>query len=362
MSNRLGLWPLSPTSLRGCLKHFFRFCALLLMAALMLGAPATPSLSEGGLAPEISTNPGPPNTLGGQSNTDYWRQIRQGKAFTLVNPQMGPPVLVQSEGQIWRVRRDDMVKRYGGYLILAMLAAILLFAFLRGRVRIEGGRSGQTIARFSQAERTIHWFVAALFVMLGFSGLVLLFGRSVLVPVIGKTAFGVLASAMMQGHNLLGPLFIIGIVAMAVVYFKDNLPRSADIAWFLKGGLFFKWHVPSWKYNAGEKIWFWVAVAGGLALSGSGLFLDFPWVAQNLQQLQLANLIHSIAGVVLIAFAIGHIYLGTVGVEGALEGMTSGQVDESWAQEHHHLWADAITGETPADVATPEDGETVAAE
>lgn len=362
MSNRLGLEFLALTTFLGGLMRLPRLSALLLMAALMLGAPATPSLSEGGLAPGISTNPGPANTLGGKSNTEYWRQIRQGKAFTLVNPQMGPPVLVQAEGQIWRVRRVEMVKRYGGYLILTMLAAILLFALLRGRVRIEGGRSGQTIARFSQAERTIHWFVAAVFIMLGVSGLVLLFGRSVLLPVIGKTAHGVLASAMMQGHNLLGPLFIIGIVAMAVVYFKDNLPRSADIAWILKGGLLFKWHVPSWKYNAGEKIWFWIAVIGGLAISGSGLLLDFPWVAQNLQQLQLANLIHSIAGVILIAFAIVHIYLGTAGVEGALEGMTRGEVDENWAQEHHHLWADAVTGKTPADAALSGDGKTIAAE
>ena len=141
-----------------------------------------------------------------------------------------------------------------------------------------------------------------------------------------------------------------------VVYLKDNLPRAADFAWVFKGGLFFKHHVPSWKYNAGEKIWFWSAVIGGIALSLSGLLLEFPWVAQDIQQLQLANIVHGIAAMIVIAFAIGHIYLGTVGVEGALEGMTRGEVDESWAQQHHHLWSEALAG------TKSRSGETVAAE
>ncbi len=343
MSHRDGIAIMLLNAPRKNVVRLARAGAVFLVAALVICAAATPSLSEGGLAPHLSTNPGPANTLGGQSSADYWRQIRQGQSFTLVNPQMGPPVLVQSEGQDWRIFRNETIKRYGGYLILAMLAATILFAALRGRVRIEGGRSGRTIPRFSQTERTIHWFVAAVFIMLGVSGLVLLFGRTILVPVIGKTAHGALASAMLQGHNLLGPLFIIGILAMAVVYFKDNLPRSADIAWFFKGGPLFKWHVPSWKYNAGEKIWFWSAVIGGIALSGSGILMEFPWLAQNLQQLQLATIVHGIAATIVIGFAVGHIYLGTIGVEGALEGMTQGQVDENWAQEHHHLWADAAS-------------------
>ena len=337
---------------RGACPCLAQLGVLLLIALLTFGATATPSYSEGGLAPKLSTNPGPANTLGGKSSAEYWRQIRQGQSFTLVNPQMGAPVLVQSAGQNWRIFRNDTIKRYGGYLILAMLVAIILFALIRGKVRIEGGRSGRTIPRFSQAERTIHWFVAAVFVMLGVSGLVLLFGRTVLVPVIGKSAHGILASAMLQGHNLLGPLFIFGILAMAIAYFKDNLPRSADIAWFFKGGPLFKWHVPSWKYNAGEKIWFWSAVIGGIALSGSGILLEFPWLAQDMQQLHLANIIHGIAAAILIAFAVGHIYLGTVGVEGALEGMTKGQVDENWAQEHHYLWADKVTGAKSASSET----------
>ena len=334
--------------------HFRRIVTRLIAFAMLMcltAAIAMPAQAES-LAPKLSTNPGPPNTSGQLSDADLWRSIRQGQAFTLTNPNMGEAVLVQSEGQNWRMLRNEQVMRYGGYLILGIMAAIALFALLRGRVRIEGGRSGRTIPRFSQAERTIHWFVAALFILLAVSGLVLMFGRTVLVPLIGKEAHGVLASAMMQGHNLLGPLFILGILAMAVVYVKDNLPRAADFAWFFKGGPFFKWHVPSWKYNAGEKIWFWTAVIGGVALSLSGILLEFPWLANTVQQLQFANIVHGIAAAVTIALAIGHIYLGTVGVEGALEGMTRGKVDENWAQEHHYLWADEVTGGKPADGRT----------
>jgi len=287
---------------------------------------------------------GPANALGSDSQTDIWRRVRQGDSFSLSDKGLGTGVLVQSQGQAWREFRNTYIRPYGGLAILAALGAVVLFFLIRGRVRIEGGRTGRTLPRFNQAERLVHWYVASTFVLLAISGLVIMFGRPYLTPLIGKPAFAVVASAMMQGHNLFGPLFVVGIIALALIYVKDNLPRSADFVWFFKGGMFFIGHPPSWKNNAGEKGWFWIAVIGGLALSTSGLLMEFPWLAWQLQHLQLANLVHGAAGLIVIAVAIGHIYLGTIGVEGALDGMTSGRSDEAWAHQHHGLWAEEISG------------------
>lgn len=317
----------------------------LIACVLMLTTVAVGALLPSGslfpaALPAMAAEAVPGQSLGNESDSDLWRRVRGGEAFTLSDPRLGTAVLVQSEGEEWRAIRNGPLSWYGGVLILAGLGATVLFALLRGRVRIAGGRSGRRVPRFTIAERMIHWYVAALFVLLAVSGLIILFGRYVLTPVIGPPAFGVVASAAMQGHNLFGPLFVFGVVVMLVTYAMDNTFQTADAKWIVKGGSLFGAHAPSWKYNFGEKTYFWLVVMTGLVLSATGVLMEFPLLTQTLQQLQLANVLHGSAAVIVIAVAIGHIYLGSIGVEGALEGMTEGTVDENWAREHHDLWAE----------------------
>jgi formate dehydrogenase subunit gamma len=286
----------------------------------------------------------PGGTLGGQNDSSIWRRLRQGEAFVISDPNTGSPVIVQTEGEEWRALRNGPLSRYGGYMILAGLVLITLFFLIRGRVKIDGGRSGNIVPRFTTAERTTHWFMASLFILQAVSGLIIFYGKYLLIPLIGADAFSAMASGALQGHNLFGPLYMFGILVMLVLYFPDNLLRSADLKWLLRGGMFFSGHAPSWKYNFGEKSWFWIAMITGVILSVSGIVMNFPSLAEDRYQLQLANLFHGGAAVVLIAAAIGHIYLGTIGVEGALEGMTRGEVDENWAREHHDLWAEEVLG------------------
>jgi len=335
--------------------------ALATLAVLSL-SPAK-GLAGTGIAPTHASRPSwpvvrevarPGNALGKESFSDVWRGVRAGRAFKLSDPGLGTGVLVRSGGQDWRNRHLLLVRRYGGVLILLALGAVASFFVFRGRVRIEGGRSGRTIARFNQAERLIHWFVAGVFILLALSGLILLFGRVVIADWLGKAGFGVVVSAMMQTHNLFGPIFIVGILAMAVVYLKDNLPEASDLTWLVRGGPFFIGHLPAGKNNAGEKAWFWIAVLGGGVLSVSGLALEFPWIVAELRQWQLANLAHGIAAVAVIAVAIGHIYLGTVGVEGALDGMVTGRADEAWARQHHDLWLGEMSADAGPDAERPE--------
>lgn len=292
----------------------------------------------------------PGNSLGTASDPDIWRAIRHGEDGKVTIPDNYAATLIQSEGQDWRLLRADYIVNYGAMTILAVIVILMVFFALRGRVRISGGRSGKVIPRFSLTERVVHWFTACVFVLLAISGMVILFGRQFLLPIIGPEAFGLVASAAMQGHNLFGPLFLVAIVAIFFIFVRGNGFRFVDIAWLFKAGGLLGGHASSGRYNFGEKGWFWLAVIGGLTIGVTGLSMLFPDYAAALigpfigdgmagrELLQWANIIHAICAVVLIAVSLGHIYLGTIGMEGALEGMTRGTVDENWAKEHHDLW------------------------
>jgi formate dehydrogenase subunit gamma len=320
-------------------------CWILVLAAILAGpiflnAPLPLAASSAMAAGDV-----PGEASGNESDSDLWRRVRQGESFTLSNPQPGAGVLVQSEGEEWRSIRNGPVSWYGGILVLVGLGATILFAVLRGKVKIEGGRTGRRVPRFTLGERSVHWFVAAVFILLAISGLIILFGRYILLPVIGPAAFGAVASAAMQGHNLFGPLFIVGLLVMLFGYALDNIFQAADAKWILKGGNLFGGHAPSWKYNFGEKTYFWLIVMTGLVLSVTGVLMEFPTLVPELWYLQLSTILHAIAALLVISVAIGHIYLGSIGVEGALEGMTEGTVDENWAREHHDLWAEKVMRE-----------------
>ena len=127
---------------------------------------------------------------------------------------------------------------------------------------------------------------------------------------------------------------------MFVTFVKDNLPKAYDLQWLAKaGGLFSGKHVPSGRFNAGEKAWFWGGVTLlGIVVSVTGFILNFPNFEQGRALMQQANVIHAIAAVVFMTLSLGHIYIGTIGTEGAYEAMRTGYVDEVWAREHHEYW------------------------
>ncbi len=282
----------------------------------------------------------PLGTLGGQSDADVWRAIRQGTSGLPSSSEVVDGVLINADGVWWSELRspDGPLIKYGGIGIAAIVGAIALFYLIRGRMRIDGGRSGRMVVRFSLAQRVVHWVIAALFLLLGLTGLILLFGRPFLIPLIGKPAFSILATSSMQAHNLFGPIFIVSLTALFFTFVRGNLPSLRDINWVVRAGGLFGGHASSGRYNAGEKAWFWTATLAGIALSTSGIMLSFPDDLGTHSLLHQAELLHAIAALVFIGFGIGHIYLGTIGTEGAIEGMVNGDVDENWARTHHDLW------------------------
>ncbi|MGH8744742.1 MAG: formate dehydrogenase subunit gamma, partial [Burkholderiales bacterium] len=229
-------------------------------------------------------------------------------------------------------------------LLIAVPLLILLFYRIYGPLKLHDKPTGRMIQRFSDWERVVHWSTAISFVILAITGIIIFFGKHIILPIFGYTLFSWLAIISKNLHNFFGPLFIFCVAATFVTFIKDNWWKAHDMLWFKKaGGVISKEHIPSDRFNAGEKGWFWFGVfLLSIIVAVTGLILDFPNFDQGRSIMQQANVIHAIAAVIFIAASLGHIYMGTIGVEGAYDSMRNGTVDETWAKEHHELWYNDI--------------------
>lgn len=314
---------------------------------------------SGSAAPEAGAVPG--GATGNTSDSELWRKVRHGVQGTVTIPDKKAGVLVQAEGDEFRMFRNGILAEVGGGALLVMVLILALFMAIRGRIKVEGGMSGRTVLRFNFIERFAHWLTAGSFIVLGLTGLNILYGKTVLMPLIGKSAFAEITYLGKLAHNYLGFAFTVGILLMIVIWIKDNFPNKYDFIWLAKGGGLFAEgvHPPAKKFNAGQKFIFWSVVILGLSLAATGICLlfpfefapfagtfailntfgfDLPTELTLLQETQLALLWHNIIAMVLIVIIIGHIYIGSIGMEGAIDAVTTGEVDEQWAREHHSVW------------------------
>jgi formate dehydrogenase subunit gamma len=269
---------------------------------------------------------------------DYWRAVREGdRGYTAVTGQE-TNVLIQNGGENWRQLRNGPLATFGAWLIAVALLLVVLFHLIGGRAKLEN-RTGRKVPRWSVWERVMHWFVAILFIVLAITGLSLLYGRAVLIPVMGLEGFAAYAALAKDAHNYLSLFFVVGLVAMILSWAHENVFRKADWEWFKAGGGYLGHkHPHAHKVNAGEKIWFWILTLAGTVMMISGAVLLFPNLGFERNLMQLATLVHAASSILLIGLSFGHIYLGTLGNEGSFEGMITGEVDEGWARQHHDLW------------------------
>ena len=254
-------------------------------------------------------------------------------------PDQRSSVLMQPAGREWREFRNVALRWIGGVAILGMLAVLVIFYLTRGMVRLESGRSGRTIVRFSLFERFVHWMTATCFVVLAISGLNITFGRPLLLPLIGHEAFSEWSQWAKYAHNYLSFPFTIGVVLIFLMWIAGNVPNKADVDWIKRrGGIVGHDHPSAYRFNAGQKAIYWIVVIGGGLVAATGYVLMFPFYLSGIEGMQFAQIVHSIVAMLFIAAMLAHIYIGTIGMEGAFEAMGSGTVDVNWAKEHHGLW------------------------
>lgn len=351
-------------------------------AASAQDAPAAPAAAPGGIQsqnifevkPDASTEPGYAEQTNAErakvqpgNNAPMWRQVGSGvtgysslpksqapEAGNLIQPFVQyPGSRLTNAGEAWRQVRNNWIIPYGGSLLLIVAGAIALFYWRKGMMMLHGAETGRKIERFTPFERSAHWSNAFAFVALAISGLVMAFGKFFLLPIMGSTLFGWLTYALKNLHNFAGPLFAVSLLVVFFTFLKDNFLSKEDLTWIKKGGgLLSGTEVPSHRFNAGEKVVFWGGVLGlGLIVVASGLVLDklIPGLIYERGTMQIAHMVHAVATLVMVVMFMGHIYMGTIGMQGAYKAMRTGYVDETWAKEHHELWLDDIkSGKIPA--------------
>lgn len=256
-------------------------------------------------------------------------------------PDAKSATLIRPAGREWREFHQGTMHLIGGIAILGMLALLVVFYFTRGKIMIAGGPTNRTITRFGSFDRFVHWTTAGCFIVLALSGLNITFGKSILIPLLGESAFAATAQLGKYAHNYLAFPFMIGLALMFLIWVKDNIPSMIDVQWFAQGGgLIGKGHPKAKRFNGGQKMVFWSVILGGAALSVSGWYLLFPYTAGGVLNLQFWNVVHGVVSMLLIGAMLAHAYIGSIGMEGAFDAMGSGEVDLNWAKEHHSLWVE----------------------
>lgn len=298
-------------------------------------------------APAFAQNP-PSQTGSGRGTVnaeemELQRMLQGGRVEGRTTiPDARSEVLIQPQGKAWRDFHNVTLAWVGGIAVGGMLLILGVFYATRGRIAIEAGPAGRTISRFNALERANHWMVASSFILLGVSGLNLTFGRHILLPVLGPYTFANISLWGKIAHNFVAFPFTLGIVVMLLLWVKDNIPNGRDVEWFkMGGGLIGKGHPKAARFNGGQKMVFWITILGGSIVAASGYFLIFPfWGDLGVADMQLAHIVHSVLSVLMVAAMIAHIYIGSLGMEGAFDAMGSGEVDLNWAKEHHSIWVE----------------------
>ncbi len=310
----------------------WKLATLLVVSLLFMAAPATAQDADPNISPFTVPHP----------STELWEAVRQRGGPAVGSTQVrgvDSGVLILKSGEDFRnYRRDDFI-RIGAMVLGGVLTILAAFYLIRGTMRLPHGRSGRLILRFGGFDRVVHWILTGVFIVLALTGLIMLFGRFVVLPWLGPDVFSAIASASKTVHDYLSPLFLVAVLLLFVRYVSKNIPNLTDIKWLLRGGgMIGKGHPSAGFFNGGEKVWFWLVIALGITVSASGLVLLFPIFGQGREIMQIALVVHGAASVLFIAISFGHIYMATIGMEGGLESMTTGYVDESWAEAHHDLW------------------------
>jgi len=310
-----------------------RLCLVFGALALVALFAAAPAAAQ---QPPTSVNP----TASSVKEDQLLRQFREIQGRGTI-PDTKSYTIEQPAGRDWRHFHEVTLRWIGAIAILGMLVLLVVFYLARGMVKLESGRSGRTVVRFNGFERFVHWMTASCFIVLAISGLNITFGKPLLLPLIGPEAFTAWSEWAKYAHNYLSFPFTLGVLLIFFMWLGGNIPNRVDAEWVKRGGgIVGHDHPPAYKFNAGQKGIYWIQLLGGLAMVITGYLLIFPFYGTDIADMQIAQIVHGVVGMLFIAVMIAHIYIGSIGMEGAFEAMGTGEVDLNWAKEHHSLWVE----------------------
>ena len=320
--------------------------ALALIMVIAAGTPASAQLQQ----QFNSTNP----TASSVQERQLLQELNRVQGRGTI-PDTKSYVIEQPAGREWRQWHEVTLRWIGAIAILGIFLGLVIFYLVRGQVKLVSGRSGRRIERFTAFERFVHWMTATCFVILALSGLNITFGKPLLLPLIGPSAFTTWSTLAKYSHNFLSFPFTIGVVIIFLMWIAGNIPNAVDVEWVKRGGgIVGHDHPPAYRFNAGQKMIYWIVVLGGTASAVTGYLLMFPFYGTGIEGMQLAEIVHGSVGVLFVAAMLGHIYIGTIGMEGAFEAMGEGTVDLNWAKEHHRLWLEEEAARTGPNESKPQ--------
>ena len=327
------------------IQHWFTLLVSVLMLSFTLSAFASDT-ADNTTADARLGEASVKGEFAGFAGTDYWHAVRDGQAGYTTSKSAEHGVLISVPGQAWFVLKEKWMSPLGALAIFGSIGMVILAYFTVGPLKLSKAKTGRKIKRWSLVDRTLHWSMAFTFLSLSVSGLLLVYGKHFVKPIVSHDIWGMLIYGAKQYHNYIGPLFAILLFTVMLKWWRKSIFTKVDINWFMKmGGMVgkHKGSHPSADFsNGGEKALFWLLIFCGVFITVSGFILDFPIFGQTRREMELSNLVHMLASLVLICGFVFHIYVGLVGIEASLEGMVTGEVDETWAKEHHDIWYEKI--------------------
>lgn len=321
---------------------FTQLKRLSLSLLLPVLAALTLSFAAPSMANESTANKSAEKEMTQLAGADFWREVKAGQEgyTTSQSPEHG--VLISTAGETWFVLKEKWMSPLGALAIFGSLVMVTLAYFVVGPLKLSKPKTGRKIKRWSRMDRALHWSMAFTFLTLAFSGLCLVYGKHFLKPILPSEIWGMIIYAAKQYHNYMGPIFFILLMCVLLKWWRKSIFNKTDIQWFMKmGGMVGKHkgsHPSAGFSNGGEKAIYWLLIVFGTVVAFSGFVLDFPIFGQLRRDMELSNLVHMLSALILICGFIFHIYIGLFGMEAGLDGMVTGDVDETWAKEHHDLW------------------------
>ncbi|MFT5727133.1 MAG: formate dehydrogenase subunit gamma [Desulforhopalus sp.] len=222
----------------------------------------------------------------------------------------------QGYGQLFTTLQGQWFWKAFLIIIIAVPGVFLLHYLVIGAKHFD--HDGEQILFFPLYARVVHFIAALSFSLLAVSGLMMVLGTYL--------GGGTLIRFARYVHIGAAMVFVLPAVLMLIMWFKDMLPQLHDIAWmFMLGGYLSKEKkpVPAGKYNAGQKMYFWLVTAGGVVMAYTG-YIIWGMGSAALDTVRLYTIIHNILGMGILAFYLTHVYMSVFAIAGSLNSMKTG--------------------------------------